>query len=150
DLQRAGVKVAAVLEARTNPDSAWREAASAAGIEVRCGHVVTDVRGGSRVRAVRTAAVADNGCRFAGEGKTMKCDLVAVSGGFSPVVHLQSQSGARPRFDDNLACFVPGAPVQPQRSAGSAQGTWLLPDCLHDGFEAGAQAAADCGFVADA
>src|SRR5699024_2324567 len=78
DLQRAGVKVAAVLDARTNPDSAWREAASAAGLEVRCGHVATDVRGGKRVQAVCTAAVADNGRRFAGEGKTIKCDLVAM------------------------------------------------------------------------
>lgn len=145
DLQRAGVNVAAVLDARTNPNSAWREAAGKAGVEVRCGHVVTDVRGGRHVQAVRTAAVSEDARRISSDGASIKCDLIAMSGGFSPVVHLQSQSGARPRFDDELACFVPGEPVQAQRSAGSANATWLLAGCLQEGFEAGARAAADCG-----
>jgi sarcosine oxidase subunit alpha len=74
------------------------------------------------------------------------CDLLAVSGGFSPAVHLHSQSGGRNTWDSNLHCFVPGESAQASIAAGAGNGKWSLGDCLRDGLEAGSTAAKRCDF----
>ena len=76
----------------------------------------------------------------------MACDLVAVSGGWSPVVHLHSQAGGRPVWDGVKACFVPGKSLLAECSVGAANGTFPLGAALDEGARAGAAAANACGF----
>ena len=77
-------------------------------------------------------------------------DLLAVSGGFSPVVHLHAQAGGRPRWDETACCFVPGPPVQAERSAGACNGSLPLGDALAQGWNAGHEAASAAGLSAAA
>jgi len=146
DLRAAGIEVRGIVDSRCGGSGAWQQTARDAGMAVLEGHVVPNVTGHRRIKAVRTAALSADGERLTGDGPRLDCDLLAMSGGWSPVVHLQSQSGARPRFDTSRACFVPGDPVQAERSAGSARGTWDTAGCLLEGNEAGVAAAAACGF----
>ena len=81
-----------------------------------------------------------------GEPRTIHCDLLAVSGGWNPAVHLFSQARGALRYDEPLACFVPERAVQAQRSAGACRGAFGLASCLADGLLAGAEAAALAGF----
>lgn len=76
----------------------------------------------------------------------MACDLLAVSGGWSPAVHLWSQSQGTTRYDDESAAFVPAQAAQDVVSVGSARGVLDLAGCLGDGFAAGAEAAGLAGF----
>ena len=46
---------------------------------------------------------------------TLTADLLAVSGGWNPAVHLYSQGGGRLRFDDELGAFVPDLSQPPLR-----------------------------------
>jgi sarcosine oxidase subunit alpha len=103
--------------------------------------VVVDVEGGRRLSAVKVMMRAADGGAVAGSATEIACDLLAVSGGWSPVVHLHAQSGGRARFDDGKACFVPGDSVQAERSAGACNGTFALGACLAEGVAAGAEAA---------
>ena len=58
---------------------------------------------------VAEATVAElNGDGSAGRSRRLACDLVAMSGGWSPVVHLFSQSRGRLRYDEALSAFLPG------------------------------------------
>ena len=82
----------------------------------------------------------------AGRSRVIPCDLIAVSGGWNPSLHLHSQSGGRLDYDETLAAFVPGAPKQKTRSAGAARGQYALRAVLADGFESGAAAARAAGF----
>ena len=81
-----------------------------------------------------------------GDAKTIDCDLLAVSGGWNPTVHLHSQSGGKVRFDKSLGGFVPGESVQQERSAGACAGAFDLASCIREGLHAGAEAARDAGF----
>lgn len=148
DLKHAGVEVVAVVDSRSKAGGAWREQAASAGLRILSGQVVTAARGGRRVSGAEIAPLSGDGRQLAGSGENVHCDLIAMSGGWSPVVHLHSQSGARPRFDETKACFVPGETVQAERSAGAANGTWNLGDCLREGYAAGSAAASACGFEA--
>ena len=93
---------------------------AAAGIEVaavldsRRGEAVLGVSGRKRVRAVRT-----------NQGD-IACDLLAVSGGWSPVVHLFSQSGGSIGFCEKRQMFVPDRSVQAVRCVGGAAGDFDL------------------------
>lgn len=76
----------------------------------------------TRTRSGRLSAVeADIG--------TEKCvftaDLLAVSGGFTPVVHLHSQASGALDWRDDLQAFVPGSSPQAVTSVGAAAGAVL-------------------------
>lgn len=146
DLKEAGIHVAAVVDARRNPQGTLPEQARAAGLPIRDGAVVTGTRGGRRVSAALVAPCDESARMLVGAAEAIACDVIAVSGGWNPAVHLHAQSGARPIFDEALATFVPGEPVQAERSAGAANGALDLADCLSQGFAAGAAAARACGF----
>ena len=70
--------------------------------------VVVDTVGSKRISGVRVMALDAAGTGVTGPVRSIACDLLAVSGGWSPAVHLHAQSGGRPKFDDTKACFVPG------------------------------------------
>lgn len=143
DLADAGAEVTAVVDVRAEAGGAASEAVRARGIRVLHRHVLTDVVGRRSVQGVRVAARSGDG--VAGEGRLMDCDLVAVSGGLSPVVHLHSHPGGRTRFDEAKACVVPDTPVQGERSVGGAAGEFDLAASLKDGHDAGHEAARAVG-----
>src|SRR5699024_4485231 len=120
DLHAAGIEVKAVVDVRKQPSGALAEAVREAGIKIHDGHVVTNVRGTKRVQTVWVQPVS--GDQLAGEHHQIHCDLVANSGGWSPVVHLHCHAGHLPVWDDATASFLPPPAVAGQRSAGSVTG----------------------------
>lgn len=148
DLRRAGADVEAVVDSRLHAEPVEGEALTEDGVPLLRGHVVCDVAGVNRVRAVRVAKWNGDISTPVDATINIDCDLVAMSGGFSPAVHLFSQSGGRIEWDLARHCFVPGDPVQACRVAGAANGMWSLAECLGDGLAAGRAAAEACGFEA--
>jgi sarcosine oxidase subunit alpha len=142
ELRRAGAEVV-LLDIRPDPPPARLEAARANRISVRPGRTIIDVRGRSRVTAVRIGGLD------AAPADWLPCDLVAVSGGWTPTVHLQKQSGGALRYDEPIAAFVPDRSVQDERSIGAARGLFALDACLVDGHEIGAEAARFLGRAVD-
>jgi sarcosine oxidase, subunit alpha len=146
DLAAAGIPVAAVVDSRRSPRGALPARVRSAGIDVIGNAVVVNGRGTKRVSAVDVMALDSGGERVTGSVRMLDCDIVAVSGGWSPVVHLHAQSGGRPRFDETRACFVPGDAVQAERSVGACKGSFQLYACVDEGLAAGAEAAHLTGF----
>lgn len=143
DLQRAGVRVAAIVDPRRDSSSTLRNEAQCAGIEVLPGTVVVRATGRRQVDGVIVGRLHDSGA-VTREGE-IACDLVCLAGGWSPAVHLFSQSKGRLRYDERLTAFVPEVSVQAERSAGAARGEFALGRCLEDGARAGATAAEAAG-----
>ena len=146
DLAAAGVEVAAIVDARPQAAGDSSDRARAAGVEVLSGHAILATHG---VKAVRGAVVAPldvAGEGIAGNGRSLDCDLICVSGGWSPVVHLFSQSKGALRYDAERVALVPGQSAQAERSAGAANGALALVDCLAQGFASGTGAAEAAGF----
>lgn len=146
DLHDAGIAVAAVIDVRHEIDSELPTQAMAKGIPVIEGSAVVAVKGTHRVNGIEIMRLSESGDGVAGDPKVIDCDLVATSGGWNPAIHLHCHSGAKPRYDDSIHAFVPGASVQAERSAGTAAGAFALADCLRQGWEAGRAAALAAGF----
>ena len=146
DLAMAGVAVVAVIDHRPAVDGALVRAARARGIDVTEGHAVASATGMFGVDGVEVVRVDATGRAIGNVTDRLACDLVCVSGGWQPAVHLHSQSGAKPVYDERLNAFVPGAPRQAEVSVGASRGSFALGACLQEGFAAGAAAAKAAGF----
>jgi len=148
DLKAAGVEVVAVIDARTDSASELANTVRSADIQVINGSVVVDTAGHKRLRSVQVMRLSADGSTVSGNANSLACDLLAVSGGWSPVVHLNAQSGAKPVWDEEASMFRRGETQQAQISAGSASGRLDLAGCLLEGTDAGKRAAKACGFKA--
>ena len=156
DLVAAGIEVSAVMDSRGDVGEigdAARDLAATAGVPIMAGSAVVTTRGdgeGGRLSGVSVCAIDEDGLPTDEALVDLDADLLAVSGGWSPVVHLHSQRQGALRWDDDLAGFVPATPVRDQHTAGALNGTLDLAGCLAEGARAGAEAARRAGFVTTA
>ena len=138
DLADAGVPVAAIADVRSEPDGDLPARARARGIAVHAGAVVRQVHGGRRVAAAELCSI--DGAPL----DTVECDLLGVSGGFAPALHLHAQAGAPMAWDPGVAAFVP-QPSNDIHPAGAVTGQPGLAAALRQGTAAGVTAAAAAG-----
>lgn len=105
-----------------------------------------DPRAAATPGAVHATLVAAHGARgvsavtireHGGGDRRLDCDLLAVSGGWSPAFHLASQSRqADAVFDDAIAAFKVRSRSQALHVAGAANGTYATAACLAEGLAA--------------
>ncbi|WP_096785966.1 sarcosine oxidase subunit alpha family protein [Rhodobacter sp. CZR27] len=115
-VHRAGLTVPAILDARMQADGDLPNEARSLGIPVLVNRGISKVKGGKRVTGVAI-------CAQAGEGAVLNqiaCDAVAMSGGWSPVVHLWSHCGGKLIWDEAQAAFRPDPKRPPISHDGSA------------------------------
>ncbi|MGJ8588026.1 MAG: sarcosine oxidase subunit alpha family protein [Yoonia sp.] len=148
-LKEAGLDVPVIVDARPEVEGDLIDRARALGIRIEMGKGIAKVKGGKRVTGVAL-------CAQAGEGAVLEeidCDCVAMSGGWSPVVHLWSHCGGKLNWDADQAMFRPdperaptGADGQPfVATAGIANGHLFTAEVVSDGWAAGRAAAKASG-----
>ena len=143
ELADAGAGVT-LLDARPAVGEALRRSVDDHGVAVRMSTAPLKVLGGRRVKALELAVATDSGHGWAHQGRE-PCDLVLVSGGWSPTIHLNSHRGARPVWNAQLACFLAGETDEPLVTAGAAAGIWDSDACAASGKAAGVAAARALG-----
>ena len=134
DLAAAGVPVT-VLDERARPGAA--ESLRAAGIEVRAAARVARALGGRMLKGVEFEA--------GGKTERVAADVLGMSGGWSPVLHLTSHTGRKPIYYTALDSFVPGGYAPGHFGAGALTGSLTLSAALAEGRAAGRAAAAHVG-----
>ena len=113
-LADAGLVVAAVIDARPSATGDLPAQVRARGIRVLEGRGIAKVKGAKRVTGVAI-------CAQEGEGAVLEeiaCDVVAMSGGWSPVVHLWSHCGGKLVWDGDASMFRPDPNRPPTGDAG--------------------------------
>jgi sarcosine oxidase subunit alpha len=138
DLRAQGVEVALIADVRSSAGGVLPEAARRAGIETLQHATVVHTEGGRRVRAV-SVGETDGAGRVRAVRK-IDCDALLMSGGFTPSVHLFSQSRGKLVWSEALQAFVPGKSAERERSVGACRGVMDLERVLADGVSAGADA----------
>mgnify|MGYP000277139010 CR=1 FL=1 len=139
-LRAAGAEVG-VVDCRAAPGAAQAEAAKAAGIEILTGSAPLGVIGGAGgLSAVKLGPAEATDAKALRD--TVACDLLCMAGGWSPAVHLASQSGGKVAWDAAQVCFRPARSVQQEVSVGAANGAFDLAACLAEGHAAGGGAGA--------
>ncbi len=126
-LHAAGVTIAGIADARPTPHSAAVIAAHDAKLPVFTGTTIASTSGRLRLRDVRLSDRA----------AALSCDTLLMCGGWTPSVHLFSQSRGKLRFDEAIGAFVPAEATAPVQCAGACAGTFDLDAALDEGYAAG-------------
>ncbi|WP_106743998.1 sarcosine oxidase subunit alpha family protein [Yoonia maritima] len=148
-LKQAGLDIPAIIDARPEAEGPLIDEARNLGIRVELGKGIAKVKGGKRVKSVGLCAQAGEGAIL----EEIECDCVAMSGGWSPVVHLWSHCGGKLVWDADQVMFRPdhekpptGADGQPfVNTAGIANGHLFTAEAVADGWAAGRAAAKAAG-----
>jgi sarcosine oxidase, subunit alpha len=147
DFHRAGASIQAIVDVRTGSvGGALIDAARHAGLPIETQTTVIGTSGRLRVRAIRVQKLDASGDP-AGEVRRIRCDLVLMSGGLTPSVHLFSQSRGKLAWDESLGAFLPAQAAERVRSAGSCRGVFSLTAAVQDGTHAGLSAAQSAGLA---
>jgi len=134
ELQDAGVRVAAVIDSRS-------DAAPQGDYRLIRGGQVTGTTGRHGLRQITY--------RAGGQVETLITDCLAVSGGWNPAVHLTCHLGARPVWDAAREMFLPAPGAVPGLTpAGACNGAMSTAACLREGAEAGKAALSALGLRA--
>ncbi|MFN7103167.1 MAG: sarcosine oxidase subunit alpha family protein, partial [Pseudorhizobium sp.] len=131
DLKRAGVAIAAIVDCREKPGEAVLAEARRLGIEVLTGHAVLDTSGRLRISSMK---VARNGST---ESRKIAVDALIVSAGWTPSVHLFSQSRGKLRYDEAHQRFLPDIYAQDCVCVGACNGTDEIAALIDEAAAAG-------------
>ncbi|MBU3739640.1 MAG: FAD-dependent oxidoreductase, partial [Rhodoferax sp.] len=134
-LARAGARVQ-VADLRAEVKPALRALAAEAGVVVHPAMALTHARGAKRVSACTLTPLDPNTGRLNGPGLEVTVDLIGMSGGWTPTVHLSSHRGRRPVYQDAIQSFVPGGFDRGQDGAGSMVGCQTLGAAMTSGWQA--------------
>jgi sarcosine oxidase subunit alpha len=142
-LHRAGVWIEAVADLRPTPGEP-AATLKERGVEVLAGHTVVSAHGGHTLERVELAPVDG------GAARSFECDLLAISGGWSPASSLLLQAGARAEYDPVRGQFGVSSVPDGLHAAGEVSGAGSFGAADRSGAMAGLAAAHALGLGDDA
>jgi sarcosine oxidase subunit alpha len=141
DLHHAGARIVAIVDVRDRISEAAAELGAATGAEILTGHAVVATEGGKALSGIKVQKFGAVSNSLSGDPRNVEADCLLVSGGWSPVIHLASQSGGKPEWDTALQAFLPPEPTQNWIGAGAFNGNFSTAGALREGVKAGLAAA---------
>ncbi|MGO1120677.1 2Fe-2S iron-sulfur cluster-binding protein [Rhodovibrionaceae bacterium A322] len=124
ELRAAGAQVA-LVDSRQTLDADWENSLTDLGITLYSGDRIVTTNGFHHITSVRLAS-----------GHHLPCDLLALSGGWQPALHLSSHQGSRPRWQPEIAAYLPGTLPDTLAVAGAARGDFELSAAISSGHSA--------------
>ena len=140
-LLEAGVEVACVADLRPEGVAQRAGLLEARGVELLSGATVLEARGRNQLAGVVLGPVGAED----GDGRTVGCDLLVVSGGSSPATSLITQAGGRTAYDAERGHFALSELPETAFAAGEVAGSGALEAAELSGRVAGAAAAHSLG-----
>ena len=130
-LCKKGIKVLAIIDTREKSNTEFTKEAESLGIRIYRSSTIVDTEGYKRINKVSIMELSKDGQSFANSEKiTLDCDCLAIAGGWTPAVHLFTQSGGKLKFRDKDQVFIPNKYPSDQVSVGSCNGNFELDDII--------------------
>ena len=130
-LNKKGIKVEAIIDIRKQSNTVFTKEAEDLGIKVYRSHTVVNTEGYKKINKITIMELSRDGQSFANQEKIeLDCDCLAIAGGWTPAVHLFTQSGGKLRFREKDQVFIPDIYPSDQISIGSSNGDFELDDII--------------------
>ena len=127
-LNDKGIKVEAIVDIRKQSETNLEKRVIDAGIKIYWEHTVVDTSGYKRLNNVSIMKLSNDGTSVTGNKISISCDCLGVAGGWTPAVHLYTQSGSKLAFDEDKKIFIPNKNNSDQISVGSCCGDFKLDE----------------------
>ena len=130
NLFRKGISIEAIIDNREEIDSKLIKESEKNNIKVYKGYTIVDTYGYKRINKISIMQLSKDGQKVIGSKTSITCDCLGVSGGWTPSVHLFTQSGGKLKFRDDDQVFIPNTYPSDQISIGSCNGDFTLDEIL--------------------
>ena len=129
DFFEQGIKVEAIVDARDDSDGYFPKKANKLGITILKGYEISDTVGRLKIREIKLKKITTQKSNEK-SSINIKCDLLAIAGGWTPTVHLFTQSKGKLKFRDSDGSFIPSEIYQDTLCVGSCNGDYDLNEIL--------------------
>ena len=131
-LIQKGIGVDAIVDNRQDVESKLLYEVEKSNVKVFKGSTIVDTHGYKRINKVSIMSLSKDGQKVVGAKQNLSCDCLGVSGGWTPAVHLFTQSGGKLKFRDNDQVFIPNIYPSSQLSVGACIGDFFLDELIEN------------------
>ena len=128
-LHKKGIKNI-IVDLRKSASSELIKQAESLGIKIYFNHVVTNTFGYRKINSLEIMKLSEDGNTTVGNKIRLSCDCLGMSGGWTPMVHMHTQSGGKLDFRDEDQVFLPKENSEDQISVGSCNGDFDLENII--------------------
>ena len=129
-LSNKGIKVKAIVDIRDANENRLINSIKDLNIKIYNNHTVVDTKGHKKINKVSIMELSKDGTSIVGNKIDINCDCLGMAGGWTPAVHLFTQSGGKLKFRNSDSIFVPNQYSSDQISVGACNGDFELNDIL--------------------
>ena len=127
-LIQKGIKVEAIIDNREQIDSKLLYDVEKNNIKIFKGFTIVDTSGYKRINKISIMRLSKDGQKVIGSKINLSCDCLGISGGWTPAVHLFTQSGGKLTFREEDQVFIPNTYPSTQLSIGACNGDFTLDE----------------------
>ncbi len=129
-LIQKGINIEAIIDNREEINSKLIYEVEKNNIKIFKGFTVIDTSGYKRINKISIMQLSKDGQKVVGSQINLSCDCLGISGGWTPAVHLFTQSGGKLRFREEDQVFIPNTYPSDQLSIGACNGNLTLDEIL--------------------
>ena len=127
-LIQKGIKVEAIIDNREQIDSKLLYDVEKNNIKIFKGFTIVNTSGYKRINKISIMRLSKDGQKVIGSKINLSCDCLGISGGWTPAVHLFTQSGGKLTFREEDQVFIPNTYPSTQLSIGACNGDFTLDE----------------------
>ncbi len=131
-LIQKGIKVEAIVDNREEIESKLLYEVEKNNVKVFKGFTIVNTNGYKKINKVSLMKLSKDGQKVIGSKINLSCDCLGVSGGWTPAVHLFTQSGGKLKFREEDQVFIPNKYSSEQISIGACNGDLTLEDIIEN------------------
>ena len=131
DLADSNIRIGAIVDARSAVSKDLLAAAQSKGIDVHIGAVISKTSGKTRISGAEIFNPAS------GQKTNVKCDALLMSGGWTPSLHLWSQSKGSIKWDSETGVYLPDVANENCVCIAACNGDFGIAAALNAGAKAG-------------
>jgi len=121
-----------IIDIRKKTNSKIVKQAEKLGINIYWNSTVTNTFGYRKIKSIEIMSLSDDGSKIVGNKTKVNCDCLVISGGWTPMVHMHTQSGGKLNFRDSDQVFTPKEESAEQISVGSCKGDFELDEIIRN------------------
>ena len=127
-----GVKINCIIDIRKKCSSELINKIENLGIKIYWEHTVVDTDGYKKINRISIMQLSKETSSVVGNRIDITCDCLGISGGWTPAVHLFTQSDGKLKFKEEDNVFIPNKAQSKQISIGSCNGSFELDDLINN------------------
>ena len=100
------------------------------GIKIYWNSTVVNTFGYKKIKSIEIMNLSEDGSNVTGNKHKIQCDCLSISGGWTPMVHMHTQSGGKLDFREIDQVFVPSEKSENHINVGSCNGDFELEEIV--------------------